>query len=118
DGGLAGAGMANDGEGLPLLDAEGDVAQDPVFVLGICAAGISKPNIAEFNFTARSGKSAHVNGGDNGERLVEQLEDTLGGGHGGLEDIELVAQVLNGAEEALGVNHEGEKDADLDLSGN
>ena len=34
---------------------------------------------------------------------IEQLEDALAGGHGGLQDVVLVAQVLNGPPEALRV---------------
>ena len=40
--------------------------------------------------------------GRNDLRLgVEQLEDALAGGHGGLQDVVLVAEVLNGPQEAL-----------------
>ena len=52
-GGLAGAGVADDGDGLAGLDVEGDVAQDPVFVLGIGAAVIGEPDVAKFDFAAR-----------------------------------------------------------------
>ena len=39
-----------------------------------------------------------------GQRLIEQLEDALGGGHGGLQDVEFFAEVLNGPEKALRVH--------------
>ena len=51
-GGLAGAGVADDGDGLAGLDAEGNVAQDPVFLAGIGAAVIGEPDVAKFDFAA------------------------------------------------------------------
>ncbi len=45
---------------------------------------------------------------------VEEFEDALGGGHGGLEDVVLLAQVHDGAEETLGVLDEGDEDAEGD----
>ena len=41
-----------------------------------------------------------------------KLEDALGGGHGGLQDVEFFAEVLNRAEEALRVLHEGDEHAE------
>ena len=45
---------------------------------------------------------------------VEQLEDALAGGHGCLQDVVFVAEVLDGAEEALRVLDEGDEDAEGD----
>ena len=45
---------------------------------------------------------------------VEQLEDALAGGHRRLQDVVLLAQVLDGAEEALRVLHEGHQHAEGD----
>src|SRR5467141_1736071 len=39
-----------------------------------------------------------------GHRLIQQLEDALGGSHGGLENVEFLAEVLNRAEEALRIH--------------
>src|SRR6516225_4571796 len=44
-------------------------------------------------------------------RRVEQLEDALGARHGRLQDVVLVAQILDGAEEALRVLNEGNRRA-------
>ncbi len=55
---LAGAGVADDGDRLSGIDAEADVAQDPVFVLGIRAAAIGEPDVAEFDFAARRPRAA------------------------------------------------------------
>src|SRR5437879_5456226 len=50
-------------------------------------------------------------------RLIQELEDALGGGHGGLEDVELFAEVLNGAEEALSEHGEGGENAKGEAAG-
>ena len=47
-------------------------------------------------------------------RGIEQLEDALAGGHGRLQDVVLVAQVLNGPPEALRVLDEHGEHADGD----
>src|SRR6266851_5823799 len=51
------------------------------------------------------------------DRLIKELEDALGGGHGGLEDVELFAEVLNRAEEALGEHGEGGENAKSEAAG-
>ena len=43
-----------------------------------------------------------------------QLEDALAGGHGRLQDVVFLAQILNGAEEALRVLDEGDEHAERD----
>ena len=45
---------------------------------------------------------------------VEELEDALAGGHGGLQDVVLLAEVLDGPEEALRVLDEADEDAEGD----
>ena len=60
DGGLAGAGMADDGERMPGLDAEGNVAQNPVFFFRSCAAVVGEPDIAELDFAPRLGQRARA----------------------------------------------------------
>ena len=60
DRGLARAGVADDGERLTRLDAEGNVAQHPVFIFGRRAAVIREPDVAEFDFTARSGERVRI----------------------------------------------------------
>ena len=116
-GGFAGAGVADDGDGLTGLDAEGDVAQDPIVFAGIGAAVIGEPDVAKFDFAAHEAEGASAAGDVGGQRLVEQREDALGGGHGRLQDVEFVAEVLNGLEEALRVLHEGDQHADRDRAG-
>jgi len=45
--------LADDGEGLAGLDAERDVAENPIIFAGIRDGAIAEPNIAEFDFAAR-----------------------------------------------------------------
>src|SRR5580658_5788965 len=52
--GFAGAGVADDGERLAGLDAERYVAEDPVFVGGFGDVAVAEPDVAKFNFAARS----------------------------------------------------------------
>ncbi len=47
---------------------------------------------------------------------VEELEDALAGGHGGLQDVVFVAEILDGAEEALRVLDEGDEYAESDCT--
>ena len=106
DRGLAGAGVSHDRERLTGFDAEGNVSQDPVFVRGICPAGVREPYVAEFDFAARGGKRANGRGRSDRYRLVEQLKHSLGSRHGRLQDIEFFAEILNRPEETLRVHHE------------
>ena len=127
EGGFACAGVADDGDGLAGLDGEGDVFENPLDVgemRQVCASGwrrrrdataaccsgveflIGEPDVAEFDAVdavARDG----MGGLDDLRRGVEQLEDALAGGHGGLQDVVFVAEVLDGPPEALRVLDEG-----------
>ncbi len=132
DGGLAGAGVADDGGGLAGFDGEGDAAEDPLdggsvvvrhgVEFGRSGGGhtggrfriealVGEPDVAEFD-AAGAVAGDGVGGRDDLGRGVEQLEDALAGGHGGLQDVVLLAEVLDGAEEALGVLDEGDQDAE------
>ncbi len=84
---------------------------------GIGVAAIGEGDVAEFDFAADAAERATLLGGKCRERLVEQPEDAFGGGHGRLQDIELVAQILDGLKEALRVLHEGDEHADRDRAG-
>ena len=86
------------GERLELLVGEGLVGE---------------PDVAELD-AAGAVAGDGVRGRDDLGLGVEQLEDALAGGHGGLQDVVLLAEVLNGAEEALRVLHEGDEDAEGD----
>src|SRR5437879_5320540 len=100
--------MTDDGEGLAGSDAERDIAQDPIFFGGLGdVPAIAEPHVAKFDFAARMVERNRVGIGFDRHRLIQELEDALGCSHGGLEDVELFAEVLNGAEEALGEHGEG-----------
>ena len=117
-GGFAGAGVADDGDGLPRLDVEGDVAQHPVFVAWDCRRRCRRTRHCGIQFRrAYLAEPAPAVVGSGRQRLVEELEDAFGSGHGRLQDIEFFAQVLNGLEEALRVLHEGDEHADRHRAG-
>ena len=84
---------------------------------GFAPPVVGEPHVAEFDVAARSGKSQRSFRGRRGQRLVEQLEDALAGGHGRLQDVEFFAEVLNRAEEALRVLHEGDERSDRHRAG-
>ncbi len=63
---------------------------------------ISEPDVAELDAVGAVAR-LRMGGADDLRRGVEQLEDALAGGHGGLQDVVLVAQILNGPPEALRV---------------
>src|SRR6266705_2493591 len=77
DGGLAGAGVADDGEGLPGSNAEGNVAEHPVFIGRVLPAAIGEPDIAEFDFAAGLLELRRLLWRSNRHGLIEQLEDAL-----------------------------------------
>jgi len=45
--------VADDGESLAGLDAEGDIAENPVLFARIRDGAVTEPNIAKFDFAAR-----------------------------------------------------------------
>src|SRR5260370_5484954 len=104
--GFAGAGVADNGEGLAGLDAEGDIAEDPIVFARIGNGAITEPDVAKFDFAAGIFEANGVGRRRNVGGLIEQLENALGGGHGGLHDVEFFAAVLDGAAEARGGHRE------------
>src|SRR5260370_28335415 len=53
EGGFAGAGVTDDGEGPPGRDAERDIADDPIFFGGLRGAAITAPHNTALNFGSR-----------------------------------------------------------------
>lgn len=104
--GFTGAGVADDGKSLAGLDAERDIAEDPVVFARIGNGAITEPNVAKFDFAAGIRKANRIGWRANRGRLVEQFENALGSGHGGLQDVEFFAEILDGAEEARGEHGE------------
>ena len=60
---------------------------------------------------------ARIRGTDDLRRGIEQLEDAFACGHGSLQDVVLVAQVLDGAPETLRIHVECGQHADGDGAG-
>ena len=118
DRGLARAGVADNRERLARLDAEGNIAQHPVFVLWIRAAVIGEPDIAEFDFAARRRQCVRVS---RGETIVTGSSSSLKmRSEAAMADCRMLnfsLKILNRPEEALRVLHEGDQHADLQRSG-
>ncbi len=72
--GLAGAGVADDGDGLAGGDAEGDIAEDPVVFGGFGFVGVAEPDVAEFDFAARGFEADGVGGRDAGAGSSRSLK--------------------------------------------
>src|SRR4029077_16821236 len=102
--------MSHDGESLPRLDSEGNVAQNPIFFFRRISTGVREPHIAKFNLSARRGKRMYLGRRHNRHGFIKQLEDAFGSSHGALQYVEFFAEILNWAKEALGVHHEGHND--------
>src|SRR6266567_330325 len=109
--------MPHDGEGLAGFHAEGDIAEDPVFVCGFRDVSIAEPHIAKFDFAAGAVERDGVRVRFDGYGLIEQFEDAFRSGHGGLEDVEFLAEILNGAEKALGKHGEGGQNTESKRAG-
>ncbi len=63
----------------PGSDVERNVAQNPVVILGIRAASVSEPHVAEFDVAARIGKLQRSLGRRRRQRLVQQLKNAFAG---------------------------------------
>ena len=111
DGGLPGTGMAHDGRGLVGRDGERDASQDPLdaairrklfvsrvrnhLLLFLREVLVGKPYVAELD-GAECGiadlcRVDRLRRGDDLWRSIYQAEDTLGRGHGCLQDVVLLA---------------------------
>ena len=115
---LSGSRVADDGHGLTGFNGEGHAAQNPIpliarhllAVLFHRNLAVGEPDVVELDaarpFCAhRHLRRLHLGLG------IQQAEDPLTGGHGGLQDVHLLAQVHDGAEEAQRVLHEGHQHA-------
>src|SRR5215470_18704338 len=72
---------------------------------------IREPDVVELH-DARSIRALHYSRRNDLRLSVEQLEDALAGSHGRLQDVVLLAKVLDRPEEALRILHEGGNNAD------
>src|SRR5262249_4145534 len=98
--GLPRPGVADRGDRLARRDGEADVPEYPVFVF------IDEPNPIEFNGRDSVGRGSGPVGSQDVGRRIQEFKDALRGSHCGLQDVVLLAQVLNGTEEAQAVLEE------------
>ena len=108
DGGLAGAGGADEGHGLLGVDVEGHALQDPL------AGLVGKPDVLELDLAPDLLQLDDV-------FLVLQVgghihdgEDLLRRGEGLLEHVKLLRQLLDGVEELGDIHVEGDNDGAVD----
>ncbi len=131
--GLAAPGVADNGHRLAWLDGEGNVFENPLDVIqsgqgraacrSPCAAAataafcasvqflIGEPDVSEFD-AIRPVAGYGMRGADNLRRRIHQLEDALAGRHRGLQDVVLVAQILDRPPEAQRELREHDEHAD------
>ena len=110
--GFPGSRVSHDREVLPRFDAERNIAQHPVFVLRFFHVAVREPHVAELDFSARRNLDLRIRICVDGDGLVQQLENSFGCGHRRLQDVEFLAQVLDGPEEALGEHGELDQNAE------
>ncbi len=96
---LAGPGVADDRQPLARLGRERHTLQDPLrrfSVVLVARLVIGEPDVAELDGPlGRGGQGARTRRVGHRRLHVDQLEDALGAGHGALQDVELLGQVLN-----------------------
>src|SRR5215470_17599418 len=76
---------------------------------------VSKPYVVKLD-TATAFSLYRMSWRDDIYGSIQKFEDAFAGSHGVLKDVVFVAEVLNWAEEALRVQHEGHHDADGDCA--
>ena len=98
DRGLAGSGVAHQRDGLPRRGRERDIAQHPGAL-----RTVAKPDPLESHLTAHGLRQPHrIDRLQHRHRLIQQREHPLGRGHGALQQIELLREILQRLEEAAG----------------
>ena len=100
NGALARAGGAHEGHLLSRLNDEAHVPEDEVFVV------VGEPDVPELNAAPDFRRLHRLLRVVNQGLLVQQGEDLLRRGHGGLEGGQLLRQVLDGFKEGLDVLQE------------
>ena len=108
DGGLAGAGLADQRHGLAGLDGEVDVLQHRL--VGLVGEGDAAQLDAAVDPAHRRG----VGGVDDARLGVQQLQHLLAAGHRRLHGGVELAELLDRLEEAADVGQEGDDHADRD----
>src|SRR5262245_16158306 len=100
--------MPHDRDRLMRSDCKPDIFENPILVL------VGKPDISEFHTSGDVGPFRwHVRAfrGSDGNRRVEQPEDALRTRHRTLENVVLIAEVLDRLKEAAAVLNKSRKNA-------
>ncbi len=105
-----GLGVNIGGRGLELLEL---LTSAGGLFGGLRHGAVGKPHVVELDTPEAFWNQWRCGRHDLGRR-VQQFEDALAGGHRRLQDVVLLAEVLDGAEEALRVLHEGHQDSEGD----
>src|SRR5581483_10965078 len=105
DGCLAGSGMAHQRDGFPGLYGEAQVFEHPLFAV------VGEPNVLKLDASFSLTQGRRPGGRLNSHRSIQQLENTLGAGHSRLQDIVFLAEILDRAEYAERILHEGHQHA-------
>ena len=108
--GLAGAGVADDGDGFAGFDAETHVAQHPVLVF------VGEPDVIEFDGRRAFGKRRGAGAATRSAAGVSSSLKTRSlAAMARLQDVVFVAQILNGAEETQAVLKERDQHAERQM---
>ena len=138
DGGLAGAGVTHERDRVSGIDSEGNIAQHPVELVfcvngrgnggggcgelltlargllgGLRQGAIGEPHVVELDASRAVGKLRSRRRNDL-RPGVEQFENALARRHRRLQDVVLLAQVLDGTEEALRILHKRDQYSQAD----
>src|ERR1700730_1895334 len=101
--------MSHDGHGLAGQNSKRNIAQHPIFLLGL-AALVRKPHIAKFYFPARIAQRNRSWIAGDSDWFVEQLKYALRSRHGRLQNIKFFTQVLDGPKKPLRELHKCHQD--------
>ncbi len=110
DGGLAGAGGAEQGDDLAGLDGEVDIGED--FMLAVAEGDVLELDLAEGDGDGGGIRLVF----DLGDR-IEDVEDAFGGGTGDGDGGDDEAETADGVDELADVGDEGDDFAEGDLTG-
>src|SRR3989442_14655592 len=76
--------------------------------------GVGKPDALELNLSAYPRERHGIGWILHGHRLIQHTKDPFGAGHGRLEDVVLLGEVLDRPEESLGILDECDQHAECD----
>ena len=110
---LAGAGRADERDGLARRDLQRQVLQRPHRVL---AGAVGEADVAQLDLAAQAAELDRVGRVDEVGLLVEQVEDLVERGHAGLVGRVELRELLDRVEEEVQRRDEGDDDAGRDVA--